>query len=243
MNKIAVVIPSFNSIRWLNKLIKQVLSKMPKANIIVVDDDSPDKTAESVQKKFGSISRVKLIVRRNKGGRGTAVLEGFRQALRDKKNQYFVEMDSDLAHDPKDIPKLVKQCQYTDVVIGSKYVKGSSIVGQEKRRQIFSQLANIFLKLILGIPINDYTNGFRCYTRNAIKKLLSHKMTSKGFIVLSEGAYFLHQQGFTFSEVPVTVTYFINKKSSFNLKEVTEALLTTIQLLLTTSSSGKGKIN
>lgn len=229
--KVAVVIPSFNSKRWIVKLIGEVLANLPQCSIYVVDDNSPDKTAQAVKTKFGKDCRVKLIVRTGKGGRGSAVLAGFQEALKDKTNQLFVEMDSDFAHDPKDLPKLVEANKNHDVVAASRYLPGGKVVNMPWKRYVFSRLAMFWSRLILGIPVSDQT-AFRCYNRKTLLAVNFDRIKSRGFFVITEMAYQLYKKGFNFGEIPVTVTYTAPEVSNFNLKEVKEAFISVIKLRL-----------
>lgn len=203
---------------------------LPKTKIIIVDDNSPDKSANLIKKRFFYDKRVKLIVRKNKGGRGSAVLRGFGEGLRDKNIEFFIEMDADLCHNPKYLPILVKKCQKYDVVIASKYLKESKIIGLNIKRRIFSKLVNFYIKLMLGIPITDYTNGFRCYRRYILESIEFKNISSKGFIVLSEIAYRIYRNGFKFGEIPIMFRHYNSNQSNFNLSEIKEAFLTILRL-------------
>jgi len=234
MNKgnILVVIPSYNSKYGIVKTILGVLKEVPEALIFVVDDSSPDGTPFLIRKKFGDNPRVKLLLRREKAGRGSAVIDGFKKGLLDKEVKYLVEMDADFSHDPKELPGLIAKCKKYDVVVGSRYITGSKIVGWGSRRRIFSKLANIWARLVLGIPITDYTNGYRCYNRKAVEALNSSMIKSKGFAVLSEVAYILYEKDFSFGEVPSVFTYRASYGSSRNFGEVKEAFFTVLKIKL-----------
>ena len=229
--KVAVVIPSYNSKRWIGKLTTEVLKVLPSSMVYVVDDNSPDKTAESVTEKFGKNLRVKLIVRTGKGGRGSAVLAGFKEALKEKENELFVEMDSDFAHDPADLPALVEKCIEFDVAAASRYLPGGKVVNMPWQRYLFSRAAMFWSRLVLGIPLSDQT-AFRCYSRRALESLNFDKIKSRGFFVITEMAFQLFKKGFSFGEVPVTVTYTAPEVSNFSLKEIKEAFFSVIKLKL-----------
>ena len=130
--QLAVIIPTYNAKNTIQKVITNVLSSAPGCAIFVVDDNSPDKTAQIVKNKFRLQPLVRVIVRSEKGGRGSAVIHGLGHAMEDKNILYFVEMDADLCHNPKYIPVLVNSCDKTDVAIASRYKKGSK---NYKRRQ------------------------------------------------------------------------------------------------------------
>ena len=196
-DEISIIIPSFNESKNLGILIPKIRSILPLADIIIVDDSTgkeKDKTRVciSILKDF----RITLISRSGKGGRGSAVTDGMREALKRKDCMIVVEMDADLAHDPDEIPLLLSKIPPADMVIGSRYLIGSHIVDWPKNRLIQSRIINFVLKYWLGLRITDYTNGFRAYTRHAALYLVSVPLYEKGFISLSETAYLLQKKKF-----------------------------------------------
>lgn len=226
MKKIAIVIPTYNESANLKKLILEV-KKFTSANdrIIIVDDDSPDGTgrlADSIAKRHRSLH---VIHRKGKGGRGSAVFAGFARAKRFSPD-YYLEMDADFSHKPEDIKRLLKKIdEGYDIVIGSRYLPKSRIENWPFTRKIFSRLANFYARLLLNVPITDYTNGFRIYSKKAAEFLLTQKLVTRGYILLSETAYKLKLKGFSFADIP---TVFVNRKrgqSNFNLKEITDSFL------------------
>lgn len=231
--KIAIIIPTYNEKQNIEKLVKEILRLNFNIKIIVVDDNSPDKTGEIVKKLTEKYRSVKLILRINKRGRGSAVIDGFKEALKDREIDYFFEMDADFSHNPKDIPRFLEKIKEADVVIGSRYLPNSGIISWPLSRHIFSSIANFYARLILGIPISDYTNGYRCYRRNVLEKIDFKKITATGYIVLSEIAYLIKKAGFKFAEIPVI---FVNRKrgkSNLRLKEIIEAFTSVIRIRLT----------
>lgn len=232
MEKSVVVIPTYNSRKTIKKLIKEVLQYVPSTKIIVVDDSSPDGTANEIKKYFVKDRRVVLIVRKRKEGRGSAVIQGFREGLKDKKVEFLIEMDSDLCHNPKYIHTMIKKCKKYDVIIASKYLRRSKIIGLPLKRILFSKTVNSFIRFVLGIPITDYTNGFRCYKRKTLESLNLNAVRSKGFIVLSEIAFAIHKKKFLFNEVPFVFKFEEKNRSNLNFSEIREALFTIFRLKL-----------
>ena len=232
MKMSVVVIPTYNSKKNIRKLLKEVLRYVPSAKIVVVDDNSPDGTANEIKKHFIKDKRITLVVRKRKGGRGSAVIEGFKEGLKDKKVEFLIEMDSDLCHNPKYIPMMIKKCKKYDVVIASKYLKESKIIGLPFKRILFSKIVNSFIRFMLGIPITDYTNGFRCYKRRTLETLNFGDIRSKGFIVLSEIAFAIHKIGFLFGEVPFVFKFENKNSSNLNFSEIKEAFFTIVRLRL-----------
>ena len=191
------------------KLASRVIELYPQIDVLVVDDSSPDGTAsevEEAQKLHGN--RLLLNVRTGEKGRGVAVLEGLSYAVSQGYSLAF-EMDADWSHQPEEIDLFLKKIEECDIVVGSRYLPESTIRYWGWKRTIFSWLANHFLRCVLGIPITDYTNGFRCYSRDSIQSLDMEHIDAKGYIVLSEIAYQLHRKGKHICEVP---TVFINRR-------------------------------
>lgn len=148
-------------------------------------------------------------MRKGKLGRGSAVLEGFKHAQKIPGIEYILEMDADFSHDPAEIVRLTEKAAPDRVIIGSRYVPGSRIINWPMKRKILSTLSNIYERVVLGIPINDYTNGFRYYPVTAVRQLISSKLHESGYAQLSESAYTLYKRGYSFIEVPTT---FVNRK-------------------------------
>lgn len=228
----AVIIPTYNSSKTIIKLLSLILKSAPGAPIYVVDDNSPDKTSELIKIKFGKNKKINVLTRRGKDGRGSAVLYGFKQALKNKKNKFFVEMDSDLVHDPKFIRSLIAENKYCDAVIASRYLKQSRNINWKLKRQIFSKAVSFYLKLLLNIPITDYTNGFRSYNRRALEGINFRKIKSKGFFVLTELSYLLYKKKFKFAEIPFTFRLFELNKSNMSFRELKESFLSALRIKL-----------
>jgi dolichol-phosphate mannosyltransferase len=237
MNKktpdIAVIIPSYNESKNLSLLIPNIFRVLPNAQIVIVDDSNGNEKKQTERVCREIHKNILYISRNNKLGRGSAVREGMKQTLRMKSIQICIEMDADLAHDPREFPALLSRIGSADVVIGSRYLKGSKIVKWPFSRLIQSKVINFLLKYWLGLHISDYTNGFRAYTRKACEYLLSIELHEKGFIALSEIAYRLQKKGFTISEVPTTFTDRKFGKSNADFKELMNSLLGVIRIRMT----------
>lgn len=228
MLKTLIIIPCYNESDNIIALVQVLLKDNENMHVLVVDD-SADNTAELVREKQKIEPRLFLIKREGKGGRGTAVLDGIRFALA-KDYQRIAEMDADFSHDPSEFKTLMAVSGDNTMVIGSRDIKGSRIVGWPWKRTWFHKFANIYARIILGIPIKDYTNGYRVYGRLALEKLDMDKVKGKGYIVLSEISYQLYKKGVEFKEMP---TLFVNRRrgaSNFSLKEITEAFTSVLKV-------------
>lgn len=225
-----VVIPSYNARLSIKMSISKILTHVPSARIIVVDDNSPDGTGSIVSRLSERDKRIVLLKRGSKSGRGSAVIAGFKEGLKNNKNIYFIEMDADLCHDPQYIPTLLKIALNADVVIASRYLPKSKIIGWTFKRKLMSFAMNHFARLLLGIPIHDYTDGFRCYSRRAVELIVNHEFKSRGYVVLSEIAYLCYKRNMIFAEIPIEFHFSNFGKSNLNINEVKEALKTIITL-------------
>lgn len=229
MDSTLVIIPTFNEAENIMELLSVLTRLYPAVHVLVVDDGSPDGTAARVKDVMETDPRIFLMERSGKGGRGSAVLAGFRYGL-ERSYQFFIEMDADFSHRPEEIASMFRQIGRVDMVVGSRYLPGSRIHQWGIRRTVFSFLANKFARLMLGIPISDYTNGFRCYTRKAVASLSMDQIDAKGYVVLSEVAMQLHRRGLKIAEVP---TVFVNRRrgiSNLTFNEIREAFKSIVRI-------------
>jgi dolichol-phosphate mannosyltransferase len=225
---IAVIIPAFNESENLFELIT-LIKKFIKTEIIVVDDSANDKTEKIIKKK-----KIKCIYyRRNKKlGRGSAVLYGLKKALRLKKN-LFIEMDADLSHSPKELKRNIDYFIYNslDLLISSRYLKGSKIINWPISRRILSRASNLLARFLLDVPITDYTNGFRIYSRRAANIIIKKSgKIGDGFIILSEILLIIYNQKFKIAEINSKFVNRVRGESSVSIKLIIESLLGLIKL-------------
>lgn len=226
VSNINIVIPSYNESKNISVVIEGVRKELPDSKIILVDD-SNKKENEKTKRAIKRFKNVDLLSRGKKKGRGSAVLDGFKFGLKNKTAEYFFEMDSDLAQDPKELERFIKKIQKenADLVIGSRYMIGGRIANVSLTRRILSKIINKFLYILLRINVTDYTNGFRLYRKNAVEYLVNSDMKSTGFITLSESLYKLNKKGFKIEEVPITLYQRKEGKSTVNLNELTTSLI------------------
>jgi dolichol-phosphate mannosyltransferase len=204
-----IVIPTYNERENLAALVSEILSLPHDLSVVVVDDDSPDGTGQLADELAAQTDHVQVIHRTGKAGRGSACIAGFRHALEHTDAPLILEMDADFSHHPRYIPELLARAEAAEMVVGSRYMPGSRIVDWGLSRRVFSKLANAFARVMLGLPIRDCTNGFRCYRREALEGLDLQSIHTTGYIVLSEIAVLLQRRGARFAEVP---TVFVNRK-------------------------------
>ena len=166
--KVLVIIPTYNESDNILTTIQQVFDAAPKVDVLVVDDNSPDQTGKLVKKLMKTEKRVNLLAREKKEGLGTAYVAGFKYAL-ERDYDRIIEMDADLSHDPAEIPNFIEASKKADVVVGSRYLNGANVVHWPIRRLLLSYSANIYSRIITGVPLNDTTSGFKCFRREVLE--------------------------------------------------------------------------
>lgn len=222
MSRSLVVIPTYNEALNIEQLVTELLALDDGIDVLVADDASPDGTGALVE-RLGDRhpGRVAVLHRSEKGGRGAAVLAGLKQGLADERYTRLVEMDADLSHLPAELPALLTASEHADLVIGSRYGRGSRIVGWSRRCKIWSRLSNLLLRGVLRLPTRDYTNGYRVYSRPAASVLASADLRERGYISLSEWAWVLHHAGMRLADVPTT---FVNRRHGVSKMGTGEAI-------------------
>ncbi len=200
-----VIIPTYNEANNISELIDEVLNQDKNIDLLIVDDGSPDGTADLVkeaQNRFGE--RLHLIERSGKLGLGTAYVEGFKYGL-DHNYSYICEMDADFSHNPEDLPKLIAEVKSgaADVAIGSRYAKGISIINWPLSRLILSYSANLYARFVTGLPIFDTTAGYKCIHRKVLEGISVDKIRSNGYAFQIELHFRAWQAGFSLKEVAI----------------------------------------
>ncbi len=202
MPKGLVVIPTYKEAENIAGIIREVLKQSPDLDILVIDDASPDGTAEIVKDLMKENPRINLISREGKLGLGTAYIMGFKYAL-EKGYDYVVEMDADFSHSPDDLPRLIENLKEADLVIGSRYCQGISVVNWPMKRLLLSFFANIYARKVTGVPVKDLTAGFKVYKREALAGIDLDKIKSDGYGFQIEIDTYIWRKGFKVKEVPI----------------------------------------
>ena len=175
-----IITPTYNERKNIENFIKKVFRVNPDYHLLIIDDNSPDKTAKKIKKMQLSYQNLHLKERPEKAGLGTAYVYGFNWAL-SQGYDIIVQMDADLSHDPQDIPKLITKLENNDLIIGSRYVNGVSVVNWPIQRLLLSYGANIYSKIITGMPIQDSTGGFKVWRGSLLNKIEISKVKSQGY--------------------------------------------------------------
>ncbi|MBK6913121.1 MAG: polyprenol monophosphomannose synthase [Ignavibacteriales bacterium] len=222
-NKTLIIVPTFNELDNITKLIPDLLSRSANPDILIVDDNSPDGTAEFIQQLALSNDRIHLIKREKKMGLGTAYIAGFKFAL--KNNYDFIfEMDADYSHDPKEIPNFLNAIQENDLVLGSRYSNGVNVVNWPMRRLLLSYFANIYTRIITGLPVKDATGGFKCFRRKVLETINLDRVKSNGYAFQIEMTYKAFKKGFRIKEIPIIFIDRMKGKSKMSKRIVREAI-------------------
>ena len=227
-----MVIPTYNEAESVVEVIDRVLAGEPRADVLVVDDGSPDGTAELVQKRGEGEPRVHLMERSGKQGLGAAYRAGFGWGL-ERGYDALVEMDADLSHPPERLPALLDGLAAADLVIGSRYVPGGRTVNWSRGREAISRVGNTYVRLALRVPVHDATAGYRAYRREVLEELPVESIRSNGYCFQVEMAHKAWQEGFRVAEVPITFTERASGVSKMSNQIVAEALLRVAQWALT----------
>lgn len=200
--KAVVVIPTYNERDNIERLAAEVLAKDSAINILIVDDNSPDGTGELADSMAAANERIRVLHRKGKLGLGSAYRDGFRVAL-DEGADYIIEMDADFSHDPAILPRFIEKMSEYDLVIGSRYLNGISVVNWPLRRLMLSYFASVYTRVITGLKISDCTSGFKCFSRKVLEAIDLGKIRSDGYSFQIEMNYRCAEMGFRVGEVPI----------------------------------------
>ena len=202
-----VVIPTYNEKENVAEMAAAALANLPPEGMVLFcDDNSPDGTGAIIDNLCAKEPRLAVLHRTKKEGLGRAYMAGFARALEMGASHIF-EMDCDFSHDPKDLPRMLAAAEEADVVIGSRYVKGGKCVGWPFRRWFISRFGGIFIRLVMGTPVNDPTGGFKCFRRETLEKMGDFSaIQSFGYSFQMEMNYRMWKMGLKLKEIPITFT-------------------------------------
>ncbi len=223
-----VVLPTYNERATISEVVARVLSTVPTADVLVIDDGSPDGTGDLVAAIADEQPRCRLLRRAGKSGLASAYLTGFRRAL-DEGYDRVVEMDADLSHRPEDLPLLLEGSRSLDLTIGSRYVPGGAVTNWSRARVALSKAGNHYARVLLGFPLTDATSGFRVFRRPLLESLLHDGIRSDGYAFQIELAYRSWRAGFRVGEVPITFSEREHGRSKLSRAIIVEALLKVAQ--------------
>lgn len=232
MSRGIIVIPTYNEIENIEVILQKVFSLELGVDILIVDDNSPDKTYAKVQELIDADTysgQLHLLIRQNKEGLGKAYVAGFKWCL-ERDYVFIIEMDADLSHDPKYLPSFIENVKEYDLVIGSRYVKGGGVVNWSLLRKFISFGGSTYARTILGISIKDVTGGFKCFKREVLEAIDLDNIMSAGYAFQIEMTYRTILKGFKVKEVPIVFEDRIAGQSKMSKKIFIEALLNVVTL-------------
>ena len=203
--KFLAISPTYNERKNIQELINRVLKSYDKIELLIVDDNSPDGTGEFVKSYLKTNNRIHILERSEKLGLGTAYCAGFLWALENNYDR-IIQIDADLSHNPNDIERLINESMTSDLVIGSRYINGVNVVNWPLRRLFLSYSANLYSRLITGLPIADSTGGFKCFNSNVLKSIDLTRINSEGYSFQIEMNFKTWINGFKIKEIPIIFT-------------------------------------
>ena len=231
IKKVLVISPTYNEKSNIAELISHILEVSYPLDILIIDDNSPDGTADLVKRIIKNNKNIYIIERKYKMGLGTAYCEGFKWAI-GRGYDIIIQMDADLSHNPDDIPRLIDETEKYDLIIGSRYVDGVNVVNWPMRRLLLSFFANMYARLIIGLKINDLTGGYKCFKREVIESIELLNIKSQGYSFQIEMNFLTWIKGFKIKEIPIVFTDRTVGKSKMNRGIVIEAIWMVPKLLI-----------
>ncbi len=229
MRKGLVIIPTYNEAENIENIINVTLKQSNELDVLVIDDNSPDNTAAIVEKLVASNNKIRLIKRPAKLGLGTAYVTGFKYMLANNYD-YCFEMDADFSHNPDDLPRFIKLIDNYDLIIGSRYCQGISVINWPMKRLLLSFFACWYARVVTGCPIRDLTAGFKCYSKRALAGINLDKLKADGYGFQIEIDFTIWRKGFKIKEIPII---FVERRvgiSKMSKNIITEAFLLVLKL-------------
>jgi dolichol-phosphate mannosyltransferase len=221
--KACVIIPTYNEIENVEKIILAVLKQDERLSVLIVDDNSPDGTGQVADRLAADNDRVMVLHREKKEGLGQAYIGGFRYTL-DKSFDYIFEMDADFSHDPTYLPYFLDAIKDYDLVLGSRYITGVNVINWPMSRLLLSYFANVYTRIVTGLPLRDATGGFKCFRREVLEAIDFNEVKSNGYSFQIEMSFRAHKKGFKIKEIPIIFTDRIEGSSKMSKKIVREAI-------------------
>jgi dolichol-phosphate mannosyltransferase len=218
-----VIIPTYNEKENIEKIVPAVLEKDPRISILIVDDNSPDGTGDIADRLAAENPRIQVLHREKKAGLGQAYIAGFKFAL-EKGFDYIFEMDADFSHDPKYLPDFLEAIKEYDLVLGSRYISGVNVINWPMSRLLLSYYANVYTRIVTGLPLRDATGGFKCFRREVLEAINFDEVRSNGYSFQIEMSFRAHKKGFKIKEIPIIFADRMEGASKMSKKIVREAI-------------------
>jgi len=229
MSKIITVLPTYNEAGNIRELITELLALPHNLSVLVVDDNSPDGTAELAEELARNEERLRVIKNPERTGRGSSGRQGFLEALK-AGAEWVLEMDADFSHRPQDVPALLEAAPEADLVIGSRFCVGGRIEGRSVMRDVSSSLAEAYLQLLLDLEVKDPSSGFRLWKKETLQAIDCGSLRSRGPFIVTESLYRVRRKGLTVVEVPITFQERKAGESKLKLKTLLNYLWLVLKL-------------
>ncbi len=218
-----VIVPTYNESRNLPRIVPEILAQDPRLEVLVVDDNSPDGTGAMAADMAARNPRIHVLHRAAKEGLGRAYLAGFRWAL-ERPFDYVFEMDADFSHDPKFLPRFLDAIAHADLVIGSRYKTGVNVINWPMSRLLLSYFANVYARVVTGMPLSDATGGFKCFRRRVLEAVDLGRVRSNGYAFQIEMSFRAWKKGMRLAEIPIVFVDRVEGQSKMNKRIVREAV-------------------
>jgi dolichol-phosphate mannosyltransferase len=218
-----VVMPTYNELENLPVIVPRVLSQRHGIDVLIVDDNSPDGTGEMADQMASEDERIHVLHREGKLGLGTAYIAGFKWAL-EHDYEYIFEMDSDFSHNPDHIPEFLDAAQDYDLVLGSRYLRGVTVINWPMSRLLLSYFANKYARIVTGLPFSDTTGGFKCYHRKVLEGIDLDRITSEGYSFQIETSFRAWRKKFKIGEITIVFSDRTEGSSKMSGKIIREAV-------------------
>lgn len=240
MNDIIVIIPTYNERDNIKPLIERIFNLPVAPEVLVVDDNSPDGTAQIVEQLQQIYPSLHLLKRPEKRGLGPAYCEAFKWALH-QSYRYIIQMDGDFSHDPNDIPRFLEAAEEADLVLGSRYYKGIRVINWPLKRLLLSLCAAYYVRLITGMPFADPTSGYKCFRRTTLEKIPLNEIRSNGYCFQIEMTHRVWREGLKIVEIPIIFTDRFQGTSKLSTGIIKEAIWMVWNLWIQNGFSRKPK--
>ena len=229
--KILAISPTYNEKKNIAELINRITLIPTEIDLLIIDDNSPDGTADIVKSYMVENKHIFILEREKKLGLGTAYCEGFQWAL-DRGYDLIVQIDADLSHNPDDIPRMVEMSKSADLIIGSRYIDGVNVINWPMRRLLLSYCANLYARIFIQFSIKDSTGGFKCFKRDVLESIDLSKIYSEGYSFQIEMNFLTWIKRFKILEIPIVFTDRTVGESKMNRAIVIEAILMVPKLFI-----------
>jgi dolichol-phosphate mannosyltransferase len=218
-----IIFPTYNERDNIEKIVHAVLPLDPRINVLIVDDNSPDGTGDLADKLARDMQTVHVLHREKKAGLGKAYIAGFKWAI-EQKYDFIVEMDADFSHGPEYLKDFLREIQSNDLVIGSRYISGVNVINWPMARLLLSYYANVYTRVITGLPLRDATGGFKCFRREVLEAINLDQVRSTGYAFQIEMSMRAWKKGFRVKEIPIVFVDRVAGTSKMSRKIMREAI-------------------